>query len=381
MSTNIRVLIIGGGNCGLAIATGLKKAGTAYTVFERNSQHDFVYKARDWGMLLHWGTQFLENVLPEHLRKRIKEPRVDPRCEMAELPVPHFNGLTGEIIARVSSNVITRVSRKKLRRFLTDGEDLDIEYGKTLRRVTVDSRGVSVDFDDGSQARGDMVIGADGSHSKVREFLVGVEAAKCQPIGLTMVNHAAGNYTPGQARILRAFHPIVQLSIHPTKQMGALLAALDIPDDNDPRSGRPAVRLKHVKESMSQFPEPFRTGWLALGDDTVLPIYPGQQWAPTDPWDNRDGRVTVAGDAAHSMLPHRGQGLNNAMKDASDLVDAIKLVVSGEQSLGQVITAYEEEMRPRGAKDVALSLEQAEKSRDWDRLMSSPIFQVGLSQS
>ncbi|KAK3645381.1 hypothetical protein LTR56_009108 [Elasticomyces elasticus] len=350
-------------------------------------------------MLLHWGTQFLENVLPEHLRKRIKEPRVDPHCEMAELPVPHFNGATGEIIARVSSDVITRVSRKKLRRFLTEGEDLEIEYGKTLRRVTVDSRGVSVQFDDGSQARGDMVIGADGSHSKVREYLVGVEAAKCEPIGLTMVNHAAGNYTPEQARILRAFHPIVQLSIHPTKQMGALLAALDIPDDNDPVTWKfqnytswwgppfardledPAVRLKHVKETMSQFPEPFRTGWLALGDDTILPIYPGQQWAPTDAWDNRDGRVTLAGDAAHSMLPHRGQGLNNAIKDASDLVDAIKLVVSGEQSLGDLITAYEEEMRPRGAKDVALSLEQAEKSRDWDRLMSSPIFQVGFSRS
>ncbi|KAK3072893.1 hypothetical protein LTR53_005996 [Teratosphaeriaceae sp. CCFEE 6253] len=113
-TTDFRVLIIGGGNCGLAIATGLKQAGIAYTVFERDSEHDFKHKARDWGMLLHWGTKHLEKLLPDHLRKRIREPRVDPTCEMADSPVPYFNGATGEIIGRVSSEVITRVSRKKV---------------------------------------------------------------------------------------------------------------------------------------------------------------------------------------------------------------------------------------------------------------------------
>lgn len=78
-------------------------------------------------MLLHWGTSYLENVLPEHLRSRIKEPRVDPSCEMADRPIPYFNAITGEIIGRVPGDVITRVSRKKLRRFLVDGENLDIE--------------------------------------------------------------------------------------------------------------------------------------------------------------------------------------------------------------------------------------------------------------
>ena len=77
-------------------------------------------------MLLHWGTEALLNVLPPHLQARIKEPRVDPYYEMTN-PIPYINGKTGEVLARIPTDVIARVSRKKLRRFLTEGEDLSIK--------------------------------------------------------------------------------------------------------------------------------------------------------------------------------------------------------------------------------------------------------------
>jgi 2-polyprenyl-6-methoxyphenol hydroxylase-like FAD-dependent oxidoreductase len=98
---------------------------------------------------------------------------------------------------------------------------------------------------------------------------------------------------------------------------------LDAPDENDTDTWRfqkfvqwwgppttadlkdPALRLKFLKERLAQLPDPFKTAWLALGDDEIIPIYPGQQWAPTMHWNNRGGRVTIAGDAAHSMLPSK----------------------------------------------------------------------------
>jgi ribosomal protein L21E len=82
-------------------------------------------------MLLHWATQHLENLLPAHLKARIKEPRVDPNYEMTD-PIPYFNGKTGEIIGKIPTDVITRVSRKKMRRFLTEGEDLNIHVPDKL---------------------------------------------------------------------------------------------------------------------------------------------------------------------------------------------------------------------------------------------------------
>lgn len=65
------------------------------------------------------------------------------------------------------------------------------------------------------------------------------------------------------------------------------------------------------------------------------------------------------------------------MKDASDLVDAIAASLSGRQTLQQAITTYEDEMRPRGAKEVALSYEQAMKSKDWGKWSVSPLSRVG----
>jgi hypothetical protein len=51
--------------------------------------------------------------------------------------------------------------------------------------------------------------------------------------------------------------------------------------------------------------------------------------------------------------------------------------VTKEQTLEDSITAYEAEMKPRGAKEVALSLEQALMARDKDTIKDSPIFRHG----
>lgn len=417
---DFKVLVIGGGNCGLAIATGLKKAGIDYTVFERDSEHDFKHKTRDWGMLLHWGTEHLEALLPEHLKARIREPRVDPANEEMA-PTPYINGKTGEIIGTVPTKIITRVSRSKLRRFLTEGEDLDIEYSKILSTIQADRAAgiVRVTFTDGTSATGNQLIGADGSRSVVRKYLLGSELAAPQTTDYTFINFSGAKYTAEQARACRVYNPIVKLCFHPDIPGTSLLAALDCyssdpsewkmqnytcwwgpPYADDLRDAK--VRLDFYRKHMGQMCEPFRMAALAgiETDDKLeagvteengyghafVPVYPGQQWPPVTQdggengikWDNHDGLVTLAGDAAHSMLPDRGQGLNNAMADARLLVDAIiSAVVEKKSTLGEAVTAYDDEMRPRGAKEVKLSYSQALATRDFNSVANSPIFKVG----
>lgn len=158
----------------------------------------------------------------------------------------------------------------------------------------------------------------------------------------------------------------------------------------------PRARMKFFKEHSAKLGDPWRAAGLAIDDDFELPIDPLQVWAPdaTNPWDNKGGKVTLAGDAAHSMPPcecqknlftkiiledadfstDRGQGLNNAIEDASHLVQAIISVVKHSETLGAAIALYEKEMVPRGAKEVRLSLDQARLSHDWDTLYQSPYF-------
>jgi hypothetical protein len=80
-------------------------------------------------MLLHWGAEYLERVLPAHLQARIKEPRCDPHLDTSASlpPVPYVNALTGQLMAEIPVAGVNRVSRMKLRRFLTQGENLNIQ--------------------------------------------------------------------------------------------------------------------------------------------------------------------------------------------------------------------------------------------------------------
>jgi hypothetical protein len=100
------------------------------------------------------------------------------------------------------------------------------------------------------------------------------------------------------------------------EMMADTAVALDIPDPNKPGPDwkfqlyatwygppnsselkDPAVKTKFLKERMSRYCEPYRTAFSIIDEDTIVPLYPGQQWAPTMKWDNHSGRVTLAGDA------------------------------------------------------------------------------------
>lgn len=83
-------------------------------------------------MLLHWGTEYFERNLPDHLLKRVKEARVDPKID-GLTTIPYLNGETGELMRDIELPTVNRVSRKKIRRLLTDGENLVIKVQRIQR--------------------------------------------------------------------------------------------------------------------------------------------------------------------------------------------------------------------------------------------------------
>lgn len=79
-------------------------------------------------MLLHWGTEYLRNLIPQRLHGRLNEITVDPNYEFRPNETfPHLNADTGEIIGQVSMPTLTRVSRLRLRTFLSKEQNLNIQ--------------------------------------------------------------------------------------------------------------------------------------------------------------------------------------------------------------------------------------------------------------
>jgi len=86
-------------------------------------------------MLLHWGAAYLEKLLPEDMVPRMTEFRCNPFLDdsaIAGKKVPFVNALTGKTLAEIPMGGVNRVSRMKLRRFLTDGQSLAIKVCQSL---------------------------------------------------------------------------------------------------------------------------------------------------------------------------------------------------------------------------------------------------------
>ena len=76
----------------------------------------------------------------------------------------------------------------------------------------------------------------------------------------------------------------------------------------------------------------------------------------------------------------RGQGLNNALQDASNFVSAILSVFKGSASLAEAVQAYDDEVLERGQTEMDISLKQSYFIHDWDTLMQSPMVKIGMRQ-
>ena len=56
-----------------------------------------------------------------------------------------------------------------------------MQFGKRIKAVESDRKSATATFEDGTSETGDLIIGAEGAHSVVREYLVGLETANLSP--------------------------------------------------------------------------------------------------------------------------------------------------------------------------------------------------------
>lgn len=351
-------------------------------------------------MGLHWAAPTLQSMIPESLFSRIQSTQVDPHTKTKEVEKLRFiNGKTGEIMGQAEIERFYRLKRSKIRALLSEG--IDIQWGKSISNIIYSNDLVTAYFTDGTKDTGSILVGADGPHSSTREILVGIERAKCTPIDYAAT--MCFNKLPrDQALFLRSdpHHPLFQCAPNPAGTF-AWLGLHDAPDSDpetwtffhyisfhEPRDviskKTPAEHIAHQKELAKEYADPFKSAVEWLSDDSTTAWYGKMQhWDPGDcnhRWDNKGGRITLAGDAAHPMTFQRGQGLNHAITDAAKLSTAIINIWCGETRM-KAIDSYEAEMIKRGGEEVRLGEMNTNMLHDWDKVLQSPVLRNGLKQS
>lgn len=77
----------------------------------------------------------------------------------------------------------------------------------------------------------------------------------------------------------------------------------------------------------------------------------------------------------------RGQGLNNAIQDAANYIEAIKKISEGISSAAAAISAYDAEVLERGKREIHISAASSVATHDLNRFTQGPMFKMGFRQS
>ncbi|KAI9881838.1 MAG: hypothetical protein M1823_006450, partial [Watsoniomyces obsoletus] len=250
-------------------------------------------------------------------------------------------------------------------------------------------------FGDGTTETGSVLIGTDGGGSAVRGMLLPSPASDPEVLPYEFLNFPV-KYTAEQALYFdKELHPIVDVGIHP-KSMYAGVFLMDKPDMDRPESWTFYIlatwpkeegvtydadmdMLPELRKRMDGWADPYKSAVEWAPDEKVKIVKGGMRvWAPKTPWDNRGGRATLGGDAAHSMTFHRGQGGNNALRDSERFVAGMMEVKEGKKTLKQAVDDYDTDVRARGVKEVEVSTVQTHATHDYKAYKESPIARHGI---
>ncbi|KAL9085532.1 MAG: hypothetical protein Q9165_007577 [Trypethelium subeluteriae] len=389
---DLHVIVIGAGITGLLTCQGLKKAGIRYSLFERDVSMN--YRSNEWTMAIHWARPLLKDILPEEIFTKLATIACNPTAGIHSGLYPIINGETGDMITGVPYTDGLRVPRSKMRAMCAEG--VDVQYGKKLADVAFNEsgNGVIATFADGTLVSGTMIIGTDGPRSRVRETAMNSAdnaAVTKFPIFHTNMTVCYGDAEKAQfvrQKFPTSYLALSQRSFHAFQSISSMPDGPDHPEswifhmamawlgESDNSMSYPE-RLAMIKERAKGLGEPARSAFLWVPDDTEVHKADISYWV-SQTWDNRKGRLTLVGDAAHPMPPYRGQGLNHCICDVSHLLEGLKGLRDGSTSLAEVVRVYEKEMIPRGKEEVSCSVENGLTLHDWNKIQESPVFRRGF---
>ncbi|MGD6741302.1 FAD-dependent oxidoreductase [Streptomyces sp. BH106] len=195
-----------------------------------------------------------------------------------------------------------------------------VRLGHRLEGVEDKGDGAVLTFADGTTAEADLVIGADGIKSVVRQQLFSDQA----PVfsgehayrAVISVADAHGMVTDDNLRMyIGRGTKVYLLPLRHRDQVSFDITALH-PDG----TWTPQVTKEDMLRTVEGFDERLVdiTRGLDMGTVNIRAVY---DIDPIDTW--HSDSVVLIGDAAHSMLHHQGQGANSAIEDAGALADAL----------------------------------------------------------
>jgi len=220
--------------------------------------------------------------------------------------------------------------------------------GRRLKSLVQDDAGVVLQFEDGSSARHEVLIGADGIHSRVRSALFGEESPRFT--GVVSYRSVVPSERVQDVPEIDAFtkwwgpNPQSQIVTFPLNQGRETFVFATTGQDNwTEESWTSEGDVQELRQVYRDFHPDARKLLDACERVLKSALYerePLAQWS--------QGRVSLLGDACHPMLPFMAQGAGMAIEDAVVLGRALAGVAL--PGVPQALQVYEQARRERTAR-------------------------------
>ena len=317
-------LVIGAGVAGPVLAVALRRVGIESTVFERDPAG-----AGQRGAWLTFQANGMDALRAIGAAGPVEKLGYDVET------ISFING-RGRSLGRMPmaaprgdgqlSQVMRRADLYAAMGELAREHGARVHYGKELTAAVTTDGGVEARFADGTTARGDLLIGCDGIHSRVR---AAIDPAAPAPRYVPVLN--VGGYIPG-----------CTVDVPPRDfrmQFGTrcFFAWMPTPDGGTIWFANPPMAREPERGVLSGMADAEWRRWLhELMDGDVGPsariidAAPGPMtgWATYDMpvvrhWHNSRNMIII-GDAAHATAPSAGQGASMALEDAVILAQCLR---------------------------------------------------------